>query len=161
PVNWRSIAKGQILRFSGEGSVEESLKIDLKGAKYRYLRLRIANGDDPPLEFTGAEVQRYAQHVEFPARPSNKYALLLGYPKARAPEYDVKHYIKRLRKSGVLKARLGSVIPSPLHRIKTKKIPWSERNKGIIWIALLLMTAVLAFLIYRVAGNPGKEPPEA
>lgn len=151
PVPWTPITTGRIYRFSSGNTVEESLELNLRGAQYRYLRVRIKNRDDPPLRFTGASVDRFAQYVWFAGKSPGAYTLYFGNPKARLAEYDVGRFIGKLRRENISQATLGKVVPNPAHKPVRKTVPWSERHAGIIWIALLSMVAVLGLLIYRMA----------
>lgn len=151
PVRWNDVTRGTIFRFTTESGVEESLEIALKGSKYRYIRVRIKNYNDPPLHIEGATVTRVIQYVWFAGDPNIHYALYFGNPKALKPKYDVERYIAKLRRDGTNHAVLGPVIPNPTHKALTKKVPWSERHRRIIWIALVAMLAVLSFLVYRIA----------
>ena len=160
---WMPITSGTIYRFTTGKRVEESLGLGLQGAKYRYLRVRIKNRDDPPLVFTGAHVDRFVQNLRFAGKNAAQYMLYCGNPKARRPEYDVGRYIGRLRREDVTYATLGAVIPNPAHQRVSRKVPWSEQHSVIIWVALLAMVAVLCFLIYRIATSKkslSNQPPE-
>lgn len=150
-VPWQRVTTGKIYRFSGGGAVEESLRVSLKGARYRYLRIQVRNDDNPPLHFTGASVRRLVGYLTFPAEKGSRYALYLGNHKAAKPRYDVGHYLDRMR--GVYKAVLGKLEPNPAYTKAEKPIPWSERHKEIIWLALLAMLAALGLLVYRIAAS--------
>jgi hypothetical protein len=157
-VPWSRITEGTVFRFSSRDDREESLKISLKPAQYRYLKARVDNRDDPPLNFTGAKVIRLVKQLEFQPKGNASYELYTGNPKAAVPAYDLGHYVGRLRKEGVAQASLGDLIPNPAHKAAERKIPWSERYRWLLWIALLGILAVLALLVYRVAASP---PPES
>lgn len=151
PVRWEDVTRGTIFRFTTKSEVEESLDIALKGSKYRYLRVRIKNYDDPSLQVEGATVTRVIQYLRFAGDPKIRYALYFGNLKAPKPKYDVERYIAKLRRDGTNHAVLGSVIPNPTHKASTKTLPWSERHRKIIWVALVAMLAVLSFVVYRIA----------
>jgi hypothetical protein len=52
---------------------------------------------------------------------------------------------------------LGSLAPNPAYRLAQQAVPWSERHKGLIWVALLAALAALGLIIYRQI----KAPPSA
>ncbi len=156
PVPWHHIAMGTVYRFSAGTGVDESLELDLKGTKYRYLLIKIMNHDDPPLAFSGATVSRYGRKVWFAAKGPGGFTLYFGNSKAKRPKYDVGRYISRLRRENVSTLTLGAVTANPAFKPVTPSIPWSERHSGIIWAALLAMLAVLGILIYRVARSTPK-----
>lgn len=146
---WQPFSEGAVYRFSAAGSVEESLTLDLKGRKYRYLQLRIDNDDDPPLHFDGARVARLGQFVDFHAKFSGRYVLYFGNPQAAQPRYDIVHYIDRLRTEGVDSATLGRALANPAFGQAEQTVPWSERHKALLWAALLAVMIVLGLLVYR------------
>ncbi len=146
---WSRIASGAVYRYSSGGSVEESLLIKLTDARYRYLRVRIDDGDDPPLRFEGAEINRLVYYLAFQPKWEGDYTLYVGNASARLPRYDIVHYIDRLRGEGVFPAEQGEVGPNPTFAPPSERLPWGERYKGIIWIVLLGVLAVLGLLVYR------------
>ncbi len=148
PEPWARIGNGTVFRFSGSQGKEESLKLPLR-ANYRYIRIRINNFDDPPLRFTGARVSRLVYFVSFPFKKDEKYALYAGNPNATSPIYDLTHYMKPMREQGIIRADLGSLVPTSIP--KEKELPWSEKHQGIIWVALLVVLAGLGFIVYRFA----------
>ncbi len=149
-VPWRPMFADAVYRYSSGQDVDQSLDLALNGASARHLRITIENGDDPPLNVKAVTVYRVIRYVQFVPGQTVSYALIFGNPKAVRPVYDIGHYMGSLRKEGVTLARLGEVTPNPAHRPAEKVIPWSERHKEIIWIALLAMGAVLLLLVYRL-----------
>ncbi len=150
-VPWSTISSDAVYCYSAGHDSDQSVDIPLNGASPRYLRLIIDNGDDPPLDIKGVNVFRVVRYVLFAPRQGQEYSLIFDNPKAAKPEYDIGHYLDSLRKEGVTKARLLEVKPNPAHKHGEKAVPWSERHKSIIWVALLVMGAVLALLVYRLA----------
>jgi hypothetical protein len=154
---WQRIADGSIHRFSSEKGTEEALTLSLQGAKYRHIQVRIENRNDPPLNFRVATASRLVPRVEFATASGSRYDLLTGNPQAKAPVYDVGHYIGKLGAQGMATAQLGKLGPNPAHKAKERTVPWSERHKEILWIALLAMALALGFLVYRMAATVRKE----
>jgi hypothetical protein len=144
---WSHVSGGCIYRYTSGGARDELLTLDLSGAACRFLNVRIENADDPPLNFKEAEVTRLQCYLGFPPRAAGRFALYFGNPEAVPPAYDIVHYIGRLRQEGVVPAALGT--PVALVEAPVERIPWTERHKWIIWIALLAALAVLGGLLYR------------
>jgi hypothetical protein len=157
-VPWNRIADGVVFRFSGEGTVEESLRVGLNDAKYRYLLVRIENRNDSPLNFWGARVTRLIQHVAFATSKADSYSLYTGNVKIAAPPHDIGHYMGKLSVQGASEAAVGKLIANPLYKQAKKKVPWSEQHKEILWVALLAMAAALGGLVYRMARAATKAP---
>ncbi|MEW6347528.1 MAG: DUF3999 family protein [Thermodesulfobacteriota bacterium] len=155
-VPWRLLVTDAIYRYSSGPDVDRSLDIAMNGVSARYVRISIDNGDDPPLRVKGCTVYRVLRYVQFVPKMRGPYALLFGNPKAGRPEYDISHYLNPLRKEGITLARCGDVTPNPAHRAAEKAIPWSERHKELIWLALLAMGAVLLLLVFRLMKSAPK-----
>ncbi len=147
PEDWRPISSGAVYRYAGAEGGEESPAVDLASAGCRYLRVEILNGDDPPLSFTGAEVSRAERRIRFPAPPGEGAFLYFGNPSARSPRYDLSHYADRLAGRGTAAAALESPSANPAFAPPRPLLPWSERHRLVVWLALLAGVAVLGFLI--------------
>ena len=155
PEPWTTIGGGAIHRFSSgtdrQGvALDESLVLRVSPARFRYLRVRVHDADNPPLRFEGAEVTRLHTYLAFQPKGPAEHQLYVGNPKAGRPSYDLVHYAERLRGEGVAQAVLGLPLPNP-ERPEGPPIPWSERHKAMIWIALIAVLAVLGLLVYRQA----------
>jgi hypothetical protein len=149
PEPWHRRAGGHLYRYSAGRAGDESLTLDLDGVRDRYLRLRIRNGDDPPLSITGASVERLQYYLDFQPRREGPYTLYLDNPGASAPSYDIGRYIAGLRAQGIRRAELGPVEPNPLYAATPARVPWSERHRWLLWAALAAIGAVLGWLLYR------------
>ncbi|MCE5325390.1 MAG: DUF3999 domain-containing protein [Planctomycetaceae bacterium] len=147
---WNFVASGTIHRFTAAGDVDQSLELSPPPAEsaYRYLRIEIANGDNAPLTFTGATVQRAKGFVLFQAKAGQKYQMLVGNLQASWPKYDLEHYADNLAKEGLTEARLGPLVDNPTYHKKERVAPWSERYKALLWglligVGLLLLIAIM------------------
>ena len=145
---WRRIRDGVVYRYTAGKGRDESLDLDLSPARFRYLRVRVANRDNPPLQFTKATATRFVTRAALPA-PKGSVRLYAGNAAASEPSYDLAHYADRLRVEGVVRASLGPLADNPDFGAPADEAPWSERHRAILWVAMLGALAVLAFLIYR------------
>lgn len=150
-VPWKTITKSSVWRFTTENSTEESRPNKIEGAKFRYFLIRIFNKDDPPLRFTGATVTRLLTHVTFAPKKKGQYSLYFGNLKASKPDYDLNRYVGKLRRQGVIHAKLGKVLNNPEFNATARQIPWSEQHKALLWIALIGMVVALSVLVFRMA----------
>ena len=146
---WITLQSGVLYRYTAGGTPDETLTIPMGGAQARYLMLGIWNGDDPELKYTGAKATRLVEYVAFPAKTGRTYTLYVRNPNAESPSYDLVRFVDRLRKEGVRPATLGSLAPNPGFKEISKELPWSERYKWLIWIALAAVALVLGSLIWK------------
>jgi hypothetical protein len=152
-VPWARVTGGTVHRFTGgDGKTESAgLRLPVSG-RYRYLRVRVYNGDDAPLKFAGVKVRRLQHYLAFqPAAGATGYRLYLGNPAAARPQYDLAHFVGRLRSEGVAKVALGELSPNPLFAEEVKVVPWSEQYRGLLWAALIAVLAALGLLVFRQA----------
>ncbi|MBN2713051.1 MAG: DUF3999 family protein [Planctomycetes bacterium] len=147
---WSEIAHASLYRFTTGKETTESLELKCDG-KYRYLAIRIYNGDDAPLSFVGASVRRLNQRLIFRHNGKRALQLLCGNPDASSPSYDFASFVDRLQKDGIHKAVSSEVEDNPQYSLKVKEIPWSERNQWLLTAAVILLVAVLAILIWKQA----------
>jgi hypothetical protein len=145
-VPWVTISRGVLHRIKYQTRTEESLEIEGFSAPYRYLKLRILNADNPPVDLDGVTVFRRETSLVFQAMPGRAYALLGGNPKARAASYDLPKAIEGVDEFQAPIVRVG---PSRLLEGEKDLLPWSERHGILIWIVLIGAVGVAVFLIVR------------
>jgi hypothetical protein len=80
---WRPVSSGRISRF--EGSVPSPVPV---GARARFLRITIDNGDDPPLAAVDVRALSRSFALVLEGRHRAPYTLYYGAPGARAPNYE-------------------------------------------------------------------------
>jgi hypothetical protein len=154
-VPWSHLAGGTIYRITAPEGAESGLAVKLDETPARYLRVRIRNGDDRPLEFRTARAEMVARSLLFPASPGSRYALYYGNPQARAPRYDLSHFLARLEQVRISDATPGEPRENPSFAAGDGDLPWSERHPAILWGALLLAAGALAVLIRSLARTGG------
>lgn len=156
---WRSVARGVLYRVRGEdGIVRESTVHEALDAPYRYLKIRIRNEDNAPLNIAGVSVKRRElPDLVFEHGPAQSYTLYAGNPDADAPRFDLARAAPAALADEWPEASLGRAEsiapPDPLE-------PWTERYHAVIWAALLIAAGALAFAVYRAMGNLAQESPD-
>ena len=140
--SFRVVSGGRISRF--EGSSPSPIPV---GARARYVRVAIENGDDPPLrDVRGRATSRsYALVLEGDhARP---YRLLYGAPAVGPPSYE----FARIPISGDLVG--GTLLPERANpAFAEPEKPFGERHRWLIQVALAvaaLAVAAAGFLALR------------
>jgi hypothetical protein len=125
-------------RFSKfEGSPPAPLTV---GVRARYVRIRIDNGDDPPL--TGMRVVAASRSHALVLEGGHRapYRLLYGNPTVRAPEYE----LARLpfdHDQPLIEGTFGEERPNPAFTAPAR--PFSERHGWILTAALVAAAAVV------------------
>lgn len=151
---WKRIKSTTIYRFSTGEDFDESLSINIDGARYRYLLIKVHNKDDQPLNFTGITATWRPQYIAFKPVDGGRMSLYFGNNQASRPSYDLGKFESRLREAGVFKASLGPKEALPASVRKEKEKPWSERNSALLWIVLIAGTLFLGYMVLRMLKNP-------
>ena len=145
-VPWVPISRGVLYRIKYHTRVEESLEIEGFSAPYRYLKLRILNADNPPVDLDAVTVFRRETSLVFQAAPGRRYALIGGNPKARAASYDLAKAVEGVDEFQAPQVGLG---PARLLEGKKELLPWTERHSGLIWAVLIAAVGAMVFFIVR------------
>jgi len=143
---WREAAFGRAVHFPG--SVDAPITV---GARGRFLRLTIFNGDDAPLAgitATALARPRLLLAEEGHARP---YRLLYGSAVARSPQYDFAQLpASALRPESFVRGTLGPERRNPGFEPPTE--PFFDRHPWLVQAALAFVAVALAvagFLVLR------------
>ncbi len=143
---WRYVQRGVLYRIQDKTKINESLKVEGIHAPYRYLRLRIFNGDNPPLQINGVSVRRRETSLMFQAQTGKRYVLIGGKLNVGKADYDLAKAVQGLDELKLPGIRLGS--PTILTH-KEQLPPWTERYGIILWIVLVLAVSVMVWLIAK------------
>ena len=154
-VPWKTVHSGVLYRTRYQKKISASLQLEGLNAPYRYLQLRVYNGDNPPLQLNRVAIFRRDTSLVFQAHPGQTYVLIGGNPKARPADYDLAKAVR-----GVDEFTLPVVHPgeSAILEPAEEMIPWSERHSAVILIVLILAVGVtLGFILKNLRGLPAKK----
>ncbi|MDD5541977.1 MAG: DUF3999 family protein [Acidobacteriia bacterium] len=158
--NWSSGPHFEIYRRSQSGRENEFTTIQTNALEHRYLRIRIQNGDDRPLEVSTIKFLRFVHYVVFEFEPGNSYRLFYGNPDGHTPSYDLSPLAAvpiGLRNST---GTLGPQETNPDYLVPVNRKPWTERHPEILWIVLVAVVLIMGIFIVRSLKTMGKEKPE-
>jgi hypothetical protein len=154
-VPWRSVKRGILYRTRYKKKTNESVKIEGFRAPYRYLQLRVFNGDNPPLQLSQATLFRRDTSLVFSVKARETYALIGGNSKVRAPDYDLARAVRGVDDFSLPVVHAGETIA--LRAPEKKKLPWSERHSGLI---LAVLVAAVGVMLVFILKNLKKLPAE-
>jgi len=141
---WLQASGGRISRF--EGSVPSPLPV---GARLRFLRVKIDNGDDPPLAGVDVRVLSRSHAIVLEGGHAAPYTVYYGAPGARAPNYEFARIPLPARRATVG----GSFTPERANpEFEPPERPFGERHGWIVSAALAgaaAAVAVAGFLAMR------------
>jgi len=136
---WRQIGEGFIFRTEDMGAFTVSFAEQWD----RYLRIRISNGDNPPLVVRQVILSADRRVVEFPGEATGRYWLYYGSPGARQPSYDFAQ--TRPAHFQPVIVILGAEQNNPAYRENQK--PWTDQRPEVLY-------AVLAAAIVGMGSSP-------
>ena len=138
---WRPIGEGFIFRTEDMGA----FTISFAEQWDRYLRMRIINGDNPPLVVRQVILSTNHRVVEFPAEATGQYWLYYGSPGARLPSYDFAQ-TRPLRVQPVT-VELGAQENNPGYRENQK--PWTDQRPEVLYAVLAAAILGMGFIAVR------------
>lgn len=151
------VGRGFIFRYSEPSYRKSHLEVEFGEAFGRLVRLRIANGDDPPLEVVRASVLGRPRYVFFAFERNQRYRLFYDNPQARPPDYEYARVFRHIDRQAAIEARLGTVVNNPRFiatRAAEPPSPWLVRNQWVLYAGLGVAVAALALVTLRSLRRP-------
>jgi hypothetical protein len=147
PLPWEYLTSGALSRVTTAGSVQSEEKLAMGERGFRFLRVRIYNGDDSPLKLRQVEAEGVVRSVFFAAGAGKSYRLYYGNSRAVQPRYDLIHFLPRLEEGGLVTASLGGEEENSGFKTAHAASTGKQTRRVLLWGALALVAAVLAWLI--------------
>ena len=151
PERWRICASSEFRLLDISGVRDSQLTLQLPQQQQRMpWRLRIENGDSPPLAVTGLELAGPVSEIVWLAEPGRNYKLLYSDDHASAPQHDVLALNTALASNA---EKITALAGTP--EIRTVTLPATVRahdllNSPALLISLaVLFTATMAWGLYR------------
>ena len=138
---WRSIGDGFIFRKEDMGAFTVSFAEQWD----RYLRIRIINGDNPPLTVRQVILSGDRRVIEFPGEAAGQYWLYYGSPEARLPSYDFAQ-TRPLHVQPVI-AVLAAEENNPAYRQNQR--PWTDQRPELLYAVLAAAILAMGFIALR------------
>lgn len=152
--DWNYLAQGVLSRTPDR----EDLSIDFPENRDRYLRARIYNRDDAPLQVASVELTAFERVVSFPAKDAGAYQVYYGNPEAKKPSYDFGLVFEREGNPPVVNASLGREEANPAyHPPPPPAKPWTDQHPWLLYAilgaAVVVMGSVTVRLLMKVGGS--------
>jgi hypothetical protein len=153
----RTIAHGTVTRIRmkrGRSTAEkESLVIDLPpGIRTTRYTVIIHNGDDRPLPIEDVQLLSLERRIYFTPTSAANIKLYYGDGKLTSPSYDYAKLFAREENAGL--ATLGARRHNPQYIGRPDDRPWSERQRWVLWGALIIAVLGLGAVALRSLKAP-------
>lgn len=153
---WSAGPRLEIFRTTSGTFKDEFTTLETNALNHRYLRVRIFNGDDRPLDLTGIVFHRFVRRALFEFEPGRSYRLFYANAEAQAPSYDLTAFQNPLRGKVLTPARLGPQQDNPDFVPAQERKAWSERHPQVLWVVLIVVVIGLGLLVFRGVKSMGK-----
>lgn len=129
----------------------ESLELPVR-SPLRYLRIRIENGDSPPLELSGALGYAVPTYLVFEPANQSRFILYAGNPDTSASHYESAKVLASLDTRTLPKRRAADLEEQP--SAQTKELPAGER---LVWVVLAVVAAFTVWILWYTARTLGRD----
>ena len=145
------LSAGEINRIhmvrDGQKIDSERQEVPFSAGPQKSIKVIIHNGDDPPLQLSGARLQQIERRVYFDAPAASPLTLYYGDLKLDPPVYD---YAKLfVRDQAAIAAPLGPEIPNPAFTGRPDDRPWSEKHPAVLWVVIVIAVLTLGAVALR------------
>ena len=157
---WNTLSTATLTQFAiGAVRRDDTTFVITKTDSNRY-RIRIQNGDSPPLAITNVEVSGPQYELSFLANPGQALHLVYGSADASAGQYDVAAVQAALRAGepptfGSMSAPIEQPDSGPV--ITKTARPWNDSR--LLIGGLIILTVVMGIGLYRAARQIQQSPP--
>jgi hypothetical protein len=148
-MNWGNILRVHTVR-DGHRIDEEHLtvnapQVDFDGpAKWT---ITIENRDDAPIQIASIKLEMLERKLCFDAAAGVAYTLYYGDATLGAPQYDYASLFALAQNP--VAAQLGAETANPSYQPRPDERPFTEKHPALLWVALVLVIALLGFVALR------------
>ncbi|HEU5234776.1 MAG TPA: DUF3999 family protein [Terriglobales bacterium] len=145
------LGSGEIERVhmvrAGQKIDSEQQSVAFSANGHTTVKVIVHNGDDRPLDISGARLQQLERRIYFDASAPARLLIYYGDEKLNSPVYD---YAKLFQQSkNAVAAQLGAETLNAAFTQRPDERPWSERHQFVLWIAIVLAVLGLGAVAIR------------
>jgi hypothetical protein len=132
---WQTVSTGVLSRVAPSDTVA----LEFPEQHLRYLRVRIFNRDDRPLEIESIPVEVIERRLKFETAEGGEWWLYYGNPDARPPVYDLAALLARTDAAAGDVLKPGAEFSNPDFRPpKPPERPWTDQHPGLLYGTLAI-----------------------
>jgi hypothetical protein len=147
---YQQVASGVIYKLPGMTTADNTLRV--QHVHYAYLRLKIFNGDNPPLHLQQVEAAWVRQNLYFIPAAGRRYTLYFGGEPMRAPEYELRRLLpdQPARLAPYAAVALGDIQPHARYHPRVAQGKRTQGEKTLLSVVVLVLASALGFWAYRL-----------
>jgi uncharacterized protein DUF3999 len=120
--------------------------------------ITVENHDDAPIEMTSVRLEMLQRSLCFDAAAGDAYTLFYSDPALASPVYDYASLF--VLAQNAVTAHLGAETANPAYQPRPDERPFTEKHPTLLWIALVLVIALLGAVAFRsFKAGQGKDGP--
>ena len=147
---YHQVASGVVYKLPGVATADTTLRV--QHIQSPYLRLKILNGDNPPLRLQQVEAAWIRQNLYFIPAAGRHYTLYFGAEQMRAPEYELRRLLpaQPTRLEQYVAVSLGDVQPHPHYKPGQGQDTKGRVEKTLLTVVVLVLAGGLGLWAYRL-----------
>jgi hypothetical protein len=146
---WQPGPSLELFRTTSGEIKDEFTSVETNALNRRYLRIRVYNGDDRPLDVKGIRFHRFIRRIVFEYDPGKSYRLYYDNDSAHRPSYDLTAMESRSRQLALPQGKLGDQQANPDYVDPRERQPWTERHPRVLWGVLVAVVLLLGGLLLK------------
>lgn len=155
--DWVDVGRGSLSLYQVGDVRREGLALSFPETRADRLRIVIDDGDNPPLAIAGVEGDAVDHRLAFVAASGRSYRLEYGSDALASPRYDADAVLTALGPDAPRDlAGLGFPVANPDYRPSPRRT--AVASPAWLFLALVLMTIVLAWAILQAVRRADKRP---
>lgn len=140
-VNGRRIDEEQLAFALRIGALPEGASV----------KVSIHNGSDAPIAVKSVQLEMVERDLCFDAAAGGSYVLYYGDVALERPAYDYARLFAL--DTAALRVDLGAEMKNPTHVARPDARPFTERNRWLLWVGLVVVVGILGMVAMRTAKN--------
>jgi len=147
---YQQVASGAVYKFPGMAASHTTLRVS--GPTSAYLRLKILNGDNPPLRLQQVDLAWVRHHLYFIPATGRRYTLYFGAEHMRAPVYELQRLLpaRHAQLEQYATVSLGDVQPHTHYQPRPGYGSKEQLEKTLLTVVVLVLAGILGFWAYRL-----------
>ena len=155
---YRFLASGTVYKIPGMTKPENALLA--RQPQRKHLRLKIINGDNPPLRLQQVEIAWDRRNLYFIPEVGRRYQLYFGNARITAPNYELKHILQAEPRtlSRYAEASLGAPQENPDYRPTPDQSAWEKFEQMAFISVVILLACGMGLCLYRLLSKIPARP---
>ncbi len=149
---YRQVADGFVYKIPGMNKPEDTLHYDQ--AQRPFLRLKIVNGDNPPLRLQQVEVAWGRRYLYFIPEAERHYLFYFGNDHIAPPDYELKNVLPTsLAALPYIELSTGAMQRNPTYHPSLARSTQEQIERALLVSVVLLLSGVMGVWVYRLMKN--------